>query len=176
MLQRSVAPITIFSDRRAVDVLREAVPAVRNLHYRANGASPSPDRPHTGLGALRNAATRRSLVVLLLPAVPAAASADVTLGTTTQPAGSSPDTCFNSVIGQLTSDASTPYMVPAGGGEITAWQTNTTQAIAGEPLTFVVLKLLAGLTYSVVATDAENLPNRFPRTTSPRSPWRSRSP
>jgi hypothetical protein len=141
MLQRSAAPVT-------------------RLFRTARGGRSSPSR-----AGIEEPALSRGLGtvgVLLLLAIPAAASADVSLGTTTQPAGSSPDPCFNSVIGQLTSDASTPYMVPAGGGEITAWQTNTTQATAGEPLTFIVLKPLAGLTYSVVATDAENLPNPLP--------------
>lgn len=102
------------------------------------------------------------VVVLLLLAAPAAASADSTLGTTAEPAGASASNCFGNVIGQLTSDPSTPYTVPAGGGEITGWQTNTTDATAGAPLTFVVLKPLGGNSYSVVGLDSEDLPTPLP--------------
>jgi Domain of unknown function DUF11 len=117
-------------------------------------------------GALGGRLRRRfswlgSAVVVLLLAVPAAASAD-TLGTTVQPAGSTGGTCFGAVIGQLTSDPSTPYMVPAGGGEITGWQTNTTGATPGAPLTFLVLQPLGGNTYSVVGADNETLPTPLP--------------
>jgi hypothetical protein len=103
-----------------------------------------------------------TVVVLLLLAVPAAASADATLGTTSQPTGSNPNPCFGNLVAQLTSDATTPYTVPAGGGEITQWQINTAQATAGAPITFVVLRPLGGNTYSVVAADTESLPAPLP--------------
>ena len=104
-----------------------------------------------------------SLVVPLLLAVPAAASADATLGTTTQPANSIADPCFGlAVVGQLVSDPTTPYVVPAGGGEISGWQTNTTNDVPGTPLTLVVLKPLADNTYSVVGADNESIPTPLP--------------
>ena len=104
-----------------------------------------------------------SLAVALVLAVPAAASAAATLGMTTQPTGSSPNGCGSeSVIGQSTSDPSTPYTVPSGGGLITHWSINTEGDTPGLPVTLVVLRPTAGDSFSVVGTDSETIPNPLP--------------
>src|SRR5437588_633348 len=64
-------------------------------------------------------------------ALSSTAGAQVTLGTTTQPAGSTPGACFsgataNHVFIQATDDPSVSFTVPAGGGALTTWSTNTT--------------------------------------------------
>jgi uncharacterized protein DUF11/PASTA domain-containing protein len=95
-------------------------------------------------------------------ALPATASADVTLGSVAQPAGSSPGNCAAGyMIGQQTSDPSTPDTVPPPGGQITGWQTNTTGDTAGSELTLVVLRPNEGA-YTVVGVDPEVLPTPLP--------------
>jgi Domain of unknown function DUF11/PASTA domain len=84
-----------------------------------------------------------------------------TLGTTTQPSGSTASKCF-AVIGQLTSDPSTPYQVPAPGGQITQWSTNTSGDTAGAPLVMAVLRPTGGTNVSVVGSDPEVLPTPLP--------------
>jgi hypothetical protein len=104
-----------------------------------------------------------SAAVLLLLAAPAAATADITLGTATQPAGSDPHGCLGThVLAQLTSDPSTSYVVPAGGGEITRWQMNTSGSTPGSTVIFGVLAPLGLNTYSIVGTDSETLPDPLP--------------
>ncbi len=49
-----------------------------------------------------------------------------------------------------------PYTVPAGGGVITQWQTNTTGDAAGATLTLVVLRPGASGTATVVGTDRDD--------------------
>lgn len=71
---------------------------------------------------------------VLALALSGVASADVTLGSTTQPSGSFLGTCFlnadngmeNDVVVQLTDSSVTRYTVPAGGETIKEWGTNTT--------------------------------------------------
>lgn len=102
------------------------------------------------------------LVVAFALALPATAAADITLGTTAQPAGSSPGNCAAGyMIGQETSDPSTPDTVPPPGGQITGWQTNTTGDTAGSGLTLVVLRPNEGA-YTVVGVDPEVLPTPLP--------------
>src|ERR1700756_3795579 len=102
------------------------------------------------------------MTVLLALASSSSASAD-TLGSVVQPAGSNGTTgCTGEVIAQATNDPSTPYTVPAGGGQITQWQVNTTGASAGNPVTLVVLKAASSSSYTVVATDPETLPTPLP--------------
>jgi hypothetical protein len=83
-------------------------------------------------------------------ALPAAAGADTTLGLTTQPAGSTAANCAGApvLVGQATSDPSTPYAVPAGGGAITGWSINTSGDSTGT-VTLRVLRPTAG-DYQVV--------------------------
>jgi Domain of unknown function DUF11 len=95
-------------------------------------------------------------------AVPGIADA-LTLGTTTPPSGSSGFTACPSsvVVAQATSDPSTPYMVPAGGGVITQWAMNATGA-AGASVTLVVLKPAGGSNWTVVGADTKTIPNPVP--------------
>jgi hypothetical protein len=103
------------------------------------------------------------LGVTLALALPATAAADITLGTTAQPAGSSSAGCgAGGLAGQETSDPSTSDTVPAPGGQITQWQTNTTaDPAAGSALTLVVLRPNDGA-YTVVAIDPEATPSPLP--------------
>lgn len=106
--------------------------------------------------------TLLGLGVAVAVALPATAAADVTLGTTAQPAGSSAGNCAAGyMIGQETSDPSTPDTVPAPGGQITEWQTNTTGDTAGSGLTLVVLRPSQGA-YTAVGIDPEILPTPLP--------------
>ena len=66
------------------------------------------------------------------------------------------------IAGQETSDPSTPYAVPTGGGEITQWQTYTASDTAGATLTFAVLRPTSGSDYAVVGLDAVTLPTPLP--------------
>jgi hypothetical protein len=100
----------------------------------------------------------------LTGATPAAAA---TIGTTALPSGATSQQCSQNVLYiQSTVDPSaSSSLVPAGGGLITAWQTNTSAPAenAGAPLTFVVLR--AGTTagsFTVVGSDFETLPNPLP--------------
>lgn len=108
--------------------------------------------------------------------IPARAAADVTLGTTTQPQGSTPGGCSPmTMLAQQTSDASSADTVPAPGGEITEWQTNTAGDSTGA-LTLVVLRPNGDGVYTVVAFDPEVIPNPLPAdgiaTFTPETPLR----
>ncbi len=86
-----------------------------------------------------------------------------TLGSTTQPTGSTAQTCLSSaIVGEIDSDPATPYVVPVAGGRITQWSTNTTGDTAGAAITLVVLRPISGSAYTVVAADYEALPNPLP--------------
>lgn len=107
--------------------------------------------------------------ITLLLACAGAARADVTLGSTAQPSGSTPGQCFtnaddpsyNDVVVQLMSGTSPTYTVPAGGETIKEWGTDTTGDAPATPLTLVVLRPSSGGTYTVVGADSETLPNRL---------------
>jgi hypothetical protein len=102
------------------------------------------------------------LIGTLVLALPSAASADITLGSSSVPAGSSSTACpAGLVIAQATSDPSTSYTVPAA-GQITQWETNTTNATAGAAVTLVVLKPVGGGSYQVVGIDSRALPTPLP--------------
>ncbi len=90
------------------------------------------------------------------------ANADITLGSVGPAPGASPQPCNGFVAAQLVSTTGTPFTVPPGGGALTTWQTNTTSATPGAPLTFVVLRPTGGDLYTVVAVDNEVLPNPLP--------------
>lgn len=101
-----------------------------------------------------------AVIALALPAV---AGADVTLGTTTKPTGSALEACGTGVMAaQFQSEPSTSYAVPAPGGEITQWQTNTAGDTAGAPLELVVLSATGEGSYTIVAVDAQSVPNPLP--------------
>ncbi|HUY58876.1 MAG TPA: DUF11 domain-containing protein [Solirubrobacteraceae bacterium] len=89
------------------------------------------------------------------------AASAATLGITAPPSLSSTGGCF-AIIGQTANDASTPYIIPTGGGEITQWQTYTVGDTAGSSLTFAVLRPAGSSGYSVVAANTETLPNPLP--------------
>ena len=96
----------------------------------------------------------------------AQASADVTIGTTTPPSGSSSEPCGSGGLVtwvQTGAAAGGPsYVVPAGGGLITSWSTNTAADKGGTQVSLVVLRPASGGSYTVVAVDAETLPNPLP--------------
>jgi hypothetical protein len=85
-----------------------------------------------------------------------------TLGITAPPAGAVAGACQpTGIYGMVSNDPSTVFIVPAGGGEITQWQTSTTGDIAGSSVTMLVLAPSGG-NYSVVGTDTENIPSPLP--------------
>jgi hypothetical protein len=88
------------------------------------------------------------------------ARADVELGSTTPPAGSSTHFCDGSKIAQISSDPSTPYTVPSA-GTITSWRVNANLAPIGSPVTMFVLRP-AGANYTVVGTDTGVIPTPLP--------------
>lgn len=101
------------------------------------------------------------LTVVLALAFAGVASADMTLGLTAPPSGSGTGGCVGSsvpdLVLQLTQDPSTPYVVPAGGGQITSWSTDTAGDTVGDPLTFAVVRPNSGGTYTVVGADTETI-------------------
>jgi uncharacterized repeat protein (TIGR01451 family) len=102
-------------------------------------------------------------VTLLALVVTASASADAQLGTTVQPVGSSGTPCSGGpgALAAATDSASTPYLIPVGGGQITGWKINTTGAAPGDSITFLVLRPAAG-GYTVIGTTPETLSNPLP--------------
>ncbi len=109
--------------------------------------------------------TRRLLIVgvALLAVLAFTGTADAaTLGVTAPPAASSPSSCTGELIGQYAADPSTPYFIPAGGGQITQWQTYTAGDVAGSTMTLAVLKANGTGSYIVAALDTETLPNPLP--------------
>lgn len=87
------------------------------------------------------------------------------IGSTTQPNGSISVGCVaNDVLAQIFSDPSTPFTVPAPGGTLTQWATNTVADQAGAPITLVVLRRpsFEASTLTVVATDTETIPSPLP--------------
>jgi hypothetical protein len=115
-----------------------------------------------------------STAVALFASTGVANASTVTLGVTTPPTGSTPLQCstgnlgFPDVLMAFTQDPTTPYFVPAGGGMITSWSTNTTGDTAGATLTFVVTESVMSrppsfhAKYRVVGADTETLPNPLP--------------
>jgi Domain of unknown function DUF11 len=92
----------------------------------------------------------------------------LTLGSTVPAAsGSMPGYCpVDETPSTFADDPSVPYIVPAGGGEITGWSTNTTEDTAGAQLTLVVLRKyinnIAPPAATVVGVDPETLPAVLP--------------
>lgn len=90
------------------------------------------------------------------------ASADTTLGSTTEPAGVTAAPCqSNIVVGQFTDNPTHPFFVP-GPGTITQWQINTAGSAGGQPVTLVVLRPAAGGSFTVVGADSRTLPSPLP--------------
>lgn len=93
------------------------------------------------------------------------ASADMTLGLTTQPSGSGTAGCtggnapFPTLV-QSAQDPTTPYFAPTDGA-ITQWQTNVTGDTPGAFLTFAVVRPAPG-GYTVVGADNETVPSPLP--------------
>ena len=87
------------------------------------------------------------------------------IGSTTQPNDSMPNGCIaGDVLAQILSDPSTPFTVPAPGGTLTQWATNTLFDQAGASITLVVLRRpsLTAEALTVVATDTETIPSPLP--------------
>lgn len=104
-----------------------------------------------------------SLVAVVFLALAAVASADTTLGSVGVPGGSpGSNGCSGNVATQLSSATGVDFTVPAAGGAINSWQTNTTNANPGASVTLVVLRPTANNMYTVVASDTESLPNPLP--------------
>lgn len=117
------------------------------------------------------------LAAVVALAIPAVAGADMTIGSAAIPDGASPTPCSDDMYGNNTqvvtmadSDPSTPFAVPSGAWEVTAWQINATGAEPGATVTFVVLHPQTTATVgeesvvfeSVVGTDTETLPSTPP--------------
>lgn len=104
------------------------------------------------------------LVVGLLATPPA--NADVHLGLTTPPTGSTAFACSSIPAGvavaQYTDDPSSRYIVPSPGGQVAAWSVNTTGATAGQPVTLLALRPLGGGSYQVVGVDSKTMPTPLP--------------
>jgi hypothetical protein len=83
------------------------------------------------------------------------------LGITQAPSAASTGTCF-AVILQATSDTSTPYTIPTGGGLITQWQTWTVGDTAGSNLTLLVLQPTSSTTWTVAGESTETIPSPLP--------------
>ena len=104
------------------------------------------------------------LGLLLAFVVAAAASADTTLGLTTQASGATAGTCASApapTLVQSTQDSTTPYFAPTD-GVITQWRTNTTGDTPGATITFAVVRAVMAGGYTVVGADTETIPNPLP--------------
>jgi hypothetical protein len=102
------------------------------------------------------------LAVALMVIVPSVASADTTLGSTTQPSGSTTNIGAGPGTYLQVSSASFPVAVPAGGGRITQWSTATAGSAAGATVQLVVLRPAGGTSYTITAVDTRTLPNPLP--------------
>ncbi len=103
------------------------------------------------------------LALALVVSVPCIASADTTIGSTTQPAGSSANTSSAPQVTYVQlSSASFPTVVPAGGGRIMQWSTSTAGSTAGATVQLVVLRPAGGTNFTITAIDTETLPTPLP--------------
>jgi hypothetical protein len=94
---------------------------------------------------------------------PAPASADITVGSTGQPDGSTPGTDCTTLGGPVVQIASNlnRYAIPASGGALTQWQMNTTGAAGGDAVRLFVLSPELG-SYRILAADPERIPSPLP--------------
>ena len=96
-------------------------------------------------------------------AIAAAPASALTLGTTTFPSGAAPTGCTPSAFYvQTATESALRYTVPAGGGRITSWSTNTTGDAAGGPMALLVLRPTEIGSYAIVGFDSQTLPNPLP--------------
>jgi hypothetical protein len=86
-----------------------------------------------------------------------AGASTFTLGSTTQPAGSTPSACIQTGIFGQSAGPSALWTLPAG-GQITQWQTDTDGETPGAAVELVALAPEAGL-YRVEAVDNETVPS-----------------
>jgi hypothetical protein len=103
-----------------------------------------------------------ALVVAGCLAGTASAASALTLGDTAAPGGAAatPD-CVAAFFTQDTTDPMYSYTVPTGGGSISSWSTNTSVAVAGSPLSLVIVRPGSG-SDTIIAADSETLPNPLP--------------
>lgn len=103
-------------------------------------------------------------VMMALAAIcPATALADLQLGDTSLPSGSTQVVgCQSEVVYQPTGDPSTPYVVPSPGGYVKAWQVNTTDATVEGQVSLVALRAQPAERYEVLGVDTERLPFTLP--------------
>jgi hypothetical protein len=93
--------------------------------------------------------------LLVLPGV--AGATTFTIGSTTQPSGSTANACIQTgIFSQIAGDAGT-FTLPAG-GQVTQWQTNTAGETPGTAISLVALAPESGL-YRVEAIDHETVPS-----------------
>lgn len=110
----------------------------------------------------RMLSTVSGLTLVFALATAGTASADTTLGSTSEPAGVTEAPCqSNIVVAQFTENPSHPFFVP-GAGTITQWQINTAGSAGGQPVTLVVLRPAAGGSFTVVGADSRTLPSPLP--------------
>jgi len=103
-----------------------------------------------------------AVVACALLAASVSSASALTLGTTTFPAGAMSSSCSASAFyTQTATDASYDYTVPASGGTITHWSTNTTGAVAGANVTLLVLRPATG-SFTLVGYDPQVLPTPLP--------------
>ena len=103
------------------------------------------------------------LALALTFAMSGVASADVTIGSTTQPSGSSGMVASGSSLTLVqVSSASFPVGVPARGGQITSWSTNTLGSTPGAGVELVVLRPTGSGNFTVIAVDSRTLPTPLP--------------
>ncbi|HWF34322.1 MAG TPA: PASTA domain-containing protein [Solirubrobacteraceae bacterium] len=97
--------------------------------------------------------------------VMSSAASALTMGTTTPPTGATLPPCGTGILYfQTATDSSYVYTVPAGGGAISSWSTNTaTGDTAGTSVSLVVLAPSGG-GYTVAGVDTETLPTPLPTT------------
>jgi hypothetical protein len=106
---------------------------------------------------------------LAVLAMPAAASADVTLGLSTQPASSSPNACGSNtyIYGENTSDTSTPYAVPSGdAGFLKSWTMDTAGDEGGTVTLYVIAPTSTVGVYTLIGTDTQTLTTPIATTTT----------
>ena len=95
--------------------------------------------------------------------IAAAQASAVTLGTTTFPSGAAPFGCTPSAFYvQTATDSASQYTVPAGGGQVISWSTNTNGDASGGSLALLVLRPTGSGSYAIVGFDSETLPNPLP--------------
>ena len=86
-----------------------------------------------------------------------AAASTFTIGSTAQPAGSTPQACIQTGFYAQSAGPTGTWVLPAG-GQVTEWQTDTDGATAGTAISLVALAPEGGL-YRIEAVDNETVPS-----------------